>query len=106
MAADVEFRDRVLEKLASVDSLSCRSMFGGYGVFAQGNMFGLISGSALFFKVDESNLEAFEKAGSKRYGSMPYYRVPDAILEDNAGLLDWARSSVRIAMATTKKKRN
>ncbi|MDP2663780.1 MAG: TfoX/Sxy family protein [Dehalococcoidia bacterium] len=105
MAADSEFRDSLLGKLAPLENLSCRSMFGGYGIFTDASMFGLISGSALFFKVDDSNLAAYEEAGSKKYGPMPYYRVPDAILEDSAKLLEWARASVNIAEAKPKKKR-
>ncbi len=105
MAADSEFRDRVLDKLAPLENLSWRSMFGGFGIFAEASMFGLISGSSLFFKVDDSNLAAYEEVGSSKHGPMPYYRVPEAILEDNARLLEWAHASVTVAQAKPKKKK-
>lgn len=105
MAADSAFRDRVLEMLAPLEAINSRSMFGGYGIFAEGDMFALISGSALFLKVDDANRALYEEAGSKQYGSMPYYRVPAEALEDQAKLLDWARPSIAIAHAAPKKKR-
>ena len=80
-------------------------MFGGYGIFAGGGMFALISGSALFFKVDDSNRAVYDAADSKQYGSMPYYRVPADVLGDHSRLIDWARTSVAIAHAAPKTRR-
>ena len=105
MAADPKLRDQVVEMLAPIGDISSRSMFGGYGIFAGGDMFALISGSALFSQVDDSNRSVYEEVGSKQYGSMPYYRVPDDTLEDPDKLIDWARTSIGIAHATVKKKR-
>lgn len=105
MPADPAFRNQVVEMLAPIGDLSSRSMFGGYGIFAGGDMFALIFGSALFFKVDDSNRSTYEEAGSKQHGSMPYYRVPADVLEDSHKLVDWARISIALARATAKKKR-
>jgi DNA transformation protein and related proteins len=104
MPADAGFRDLVLEKLASLEGVTGRSMFGGFGIFAGGDMFALISGAALFLKVDDTNRDLYEAAGSQKYGPMPYYLVPDEVFEDDAQLLKWAGVSVAIAHATTKKK--
>jgi TfoX/Sxy family transcriptional regulator of competence genes len=46
----------------------------------------------------------YEAAGSKRYGTMPYYLAPDEVLEDDTKLLEWAERSVAIAHAAAKKK--
>ncbi|MBI2863681.1 MAG: TfoX/Sxy family protein [Chloroflexi bacterium] len=105
MSADPAFRDQVIESLAPLGDITSRSMFGGYGIFAGGDMFALISGSALFLKVDDSNRSIYETAGSKPYGSMPYYRVPGDILDDPDKLVELARLSIAIARATVKKKR-
>jgi DNA transformation protein len=102
--ADAGFREFVLEKLATLDGITSRAMFGGYGIFAAGDMFIVISGAALFFKVDDTNRSMYEAAGSKRHGTMPYYLVPDEVLEDDSKLLEWAGMSVTIAHATAKKK--
>jgi len=94
-----------MEMLVPLEGISSRSMFGGYGIFAGGNMFALVSGSALFFKVDDSNQARYDEAGSTPYGRMPYYRVPADVLEDHPRFLDWARTSIAVAQATPKKKR-
>lgn len=105
MAADPAFRDHVIEMLGPLEGVSSRSMFGGYGIFAEGDMFALISGSALFLKVDDSNRAAYEEAGSEQYRPMPYYGVPAEVLEDQEKLIAWAQTSIAIARATPKKKR-
>lgn len=104
MAADAQVRDSVLEKLGSIEGITSKSMFGGYGIFAGGYMFALVSGNALFFKADDSNTAAFEAAGSKPYGRMPYYRVPEEVLSESARLLEWANTSIAIARKSPKKK--
>ena len=105
MAADPAFRDEVLDLLAPIEEISCRSMFGGYGIFAGADMFALISGSALFFKVDDSNRAAYDEAGSKKYGPMPYFSVPDQVFQDSSALLGWARTSIAVAKSAPKKKK-
>jgi len=50
MAADKGFLEHVIILLSPLSSISSRSMFGGYGIFSEGNMFALISGSTLFSK--------------------------------------------------------
>jgi DNA transformation protein len=79
-------------------------MFGGYGIFHKGDMFALISGSELYFKVDDTNRAAYDAAGSHRFVPMPYYSVPAEVLENEAEMNDWARTSVAIGHATAKKK--
>ena len=106
MAADPAFRDQVVDMLSPIGAIDSRSMFGGYGIFAEGDMFALISGSALFFKVDDSNRSHYEAAGSAQHKPMPYYRVPGEVLDNQPRLLEWARTSIAVAKATpTKKKR-
>ncbi|MFC1913339.1 TfoX/Sxy family protein [Chloroflexota bacterium] len=42
-------------------------MFGGYGIFHEGDIFALISGDTLYFKVDDFYRAAYENAGSKPF---------------------------------------
>ncbi|MDP6402699.1 MAG: TfoX/Sxy family protein [SAR202 cluster bacterium] len=105
MAVPDTFRDLVLEKLEPIGDIQVRAMFGGYGVFESGSMFALMAGSGLFFKVDESNRSTYEEAGSKQYGRMPYFRVPESVLEDSGTLQDWARISVTVGRAASKNKK-
>jgi DNA transformation protein len=105
MPASKEFLDLVLEKLAPLGAVTGKSMFGGFGVFHEGEMFGLISNDVLYLKADDSNREEYEKSGSRQYKPMPYWNVPADVFEDNAELVKWAQKSVTIAHAAPKKKK-
>jgi len=105
MVADANFLTHVMDLLAPLGGVKSRAMFGGYGIFHGADMFALISGSTLYLKVNESNLAAYEKAGSAQFKPMPYYEVPPEIIEDTAMLHDWVRTSIVISHATAKKKR-
>jgi DNA transformation protein len=106
MAVDTDYLKYVMELLAPLGGVTSRAMFGGYGIFHEGDMFALIAGSALFFKVDDSNRAAYEQAGSRQFKPMPYWEVPADILENTTNLHDWASISIGIAHAApTKKKR-
>ena len=92
------FVEELVPRLSGLGDVTVRKMFGGYGVFGDGKMFGLVtSGAEFFLKADESNLARYEKAGSPRHGKMPYYQVPETVLRDDAQLAQWARLSIRIS---------
>ena len=105
MAADKDFLNHVMDLLDPLYGISNRAMFGCFGIFHEGDMFALITNSGLHFKVNETNLTAYQEAGSKQFKSMPYYEVPADVLEDRIKLLEWANISIAIGHATAKKKR-
>ena len=78
-------------------------MFGGYGIFEDGDMFGLMSGSALFFKVGDANRAAFEAIGTEQFNRMPYFRVPDRVMDDAGLLQEWTHAAIEVGHATAKK---
>ncbi len=105
MAGDPGYHEHVMELLTPLGGVLSRPMFGGYGIYHDGAMFALISGSSLYFKVDDSNRAAYEDAGSERFERMPYFFVPADVLEAQDVLLDWARTSMAVGHATAKKKK-
>jgi DNA transformation protein len=105
MPATNAFLDLVLEKFDPLGAITGKSMFGGFGVFHEGEMFGLISHDVLYLKADDSNREEYVKRGSPQYKPMPYFRVPDDIFEDTDELLKWGEKSATIAHAAPKKKK-
>ena len=105
MAADKDFLNHVLDLLGPLDGISNRAMFGGFGIFHEGDMFALITNSGLHFKVNNTNLAAYNEAGSKQFKPMPYYEVPAEVLEDTMMLLEWAKISISVGHATAKKKK-
>ena len=55
----------VLEMLEPLGGITGRAMFGGYGVWHEGQMFALFNSDTTFYlKVDASNRAAFQAAGS------------------------------------------
>ena len=105
MAADSVFMEKVIGLLSPLGDISSRPMFGGYGIFSEGNMFALISGSTLFFKVDDSNITNYTRAGSRQHKPMPYYEVPSTILNNTDLLHEWAELSIIVAATGKKKKK-
>jgi DNA transformation protein and related proteins len=99
------FLDLVLEKLASLGTVTGKSMFGGFGVFHDGEMFGLISNDVLYLKADDSNRQDYTSRESNQYKPMPYFRVPDDVFEDSEELRTWAQKSVSIAHTEPRKKK-
>ena len=92
----------VLMKLGA--RLSSKQMFGGYGLYLDGKIFGMItSESDLYFKVGEANKADYEAANSQPFvytghktkgpTTMPYWRVPEEIMEDAGKVADWAEKA-------------
>ena len=113
MAYSAEFRDHLLDILAPLDAVA-RGMFGGLGTFRDGLMFGLVIDDRLYFRTDDENRPDYEAAGfgpfiytAPRTGkktSMPYFEVPDAVLEDAEALVEWGRKASDTALRVERAK--
>lgn len=113
MANNSEFHDHVIYDLFGDDShITSRKMFGGYGLYQDRIIFGIIVENTLYFKVGESNKAQYEEYGSKPFQysnsnkevTMSYFEVPEAICEDREELLRWVDESVRISRESKIKK--
>jgi len=60
MADRSEFVDYLLDLMKSLGDVSARRMFGGYGIFRDGLMFGLVADDQLFIKADDICRQEFE----------------------------------------------
>ena len=110
MPLDPTYHDHVLELLAPIDGITTGRMFGGVSFRHDRTMFGFIDkNSTLYFKVDDSNRDAYVAAGSTALGNgrmtMPYYEVPAEVLEDPAACLEWAHAAIAAGHATAKAKK-
>ena len=86
-------KDDVVQLLAPLGNIAGRSMFGGFGLFESGKMFGLISPEGkLHFKVGEANRTDYEE--SSRYGKMPYAAVPPDVRAHTKDLRAWAKRAI------------
>src|ERR1700682_6450854 len=101
------FVEFVLEQLDPVGPITPKRMFGGVGLYANDLFFALLAGDVLYLKADDSTRRALEATGSRPFqpypdrgsGTMQYYSVPAAILEDSDELIAWARKSVAVSRA-------
>ena len=105
MPVSKEYIKSVLDLLEPLFEVTSRAMFGGYGIFHRGLMFALVSDDVLYFKVNQSNLDDYEKAGSSKFPhGISYWEVPADVLEDTELLREWAEKSINIAIEADVKK--
>ncbi len=99
MAKTDGFKDFVLDQLADLRGLTCRAMFGGYGLRYREVFFGIIHKGRLYFKVTPDTVESYRELGTKPFRVAKtmtlktYYEVPADILEDSAQLAEWAETA-------------
>ena len=94
--AAVDEQEAVVKLLGGLGDITGRSQFGGYGIFADGKMFAMVTTDGhLHLKVDDSNRADFEE--DARFGRMPYYRVPERVRSNTRSLKAWAKKSIAIA---------
>ena len=83
--------------MSDLREVTCRPMFGGYGVYQCEVFFGIIHQGRLYFKTNDRTRPAYVKKGMKpfrpnaRQTLETYYEVPVTVLEDSDLLADWAR---------------
>ena len=111
------FAARVLGMLLPLGPVHAKAMFGGYGLYLDGVIFGLIADDRLFFKVDDDSRATFAKAGgepftyqpaSKQGGSkavsLSYCAAPEAAMASAKRLLPWAERGLAAAKRAPRKK--
>ncbi len=93
------FRDFVFDQLHTLGGVSCRAMFGGYGLYLGADFFGILYDGRLFFKTDESTRKKYRDRGMGAFAAggeqvlKSYYEVPEDVLEDDEELASWAREA-------------
>lgn len=103
--------DHIRELFDAFGAVDVRRLFGGAGLFADGVMFGLVSGGEIYLKADAETVPAFEsegcgpfqyatKTGSRALNS--YWRLPERLYDDTDELAVWASRSLAIAQRQRK----
>lgn len=101
-----DFAEYVVELLAPLGAVTARRMFGGFGIYCSGVMFGLIADDTLYLKVDATNQPGFEAAdmdaftytGKGKPVRMSYFEAPPDAMEDTTEMLPWARGALDAAL--------
>jgi DNA transformation protein len=97
--------EAMVSRLAPVGDVKAHSMFGGYGLYVEAVMFGLVNTAGTFhMRVSDATRDEYDKGGGKPHGKMPYYSVPEAVMKDPENLCAWTAEAVEIAQAARRKK--
>lgn len=107
MAKDKSFHDYIVHDLfGDVPHITSRAMFGGWAIYKNGIIFGIIVAGELYFKVDDGNRSEFEKTESHPFVytksdgkpiTMSYWLVPEEIMEDKERFYDLMEKSVAVS---------
>ena len=87
--------------MQSVGPVKAKGMFGGYGLFLDNLMFGLVADNTLYLKADKliendyitKNLEAFTYIRQGKSLTMSYYQAPEEALENSDEMNIWANKA-------------
>jgi DNA transformation protein len=98
--------DYLHEVFDAFGPIQTRRMFGGWGIYHDGLMFGLYAAGRLYLKTDAQNVAQFEAAGSKPFTYMQrdkavklsYWSAPEAVLDDRDEARVWARTAFEAAL--------
>jgi len=90
------FKDFVLDQLNELPGVTCRAMFGGYGLYQRETFFGIIHKGRLYFKTDQMTAPRYRDRGMTPFTPTStqrlknYYEVPVEVLEVPDDLIAWA----------------
>lgn len=89
------------DALAGIPGITSRAMFGGWGIYKDKKIFGLIADGELYFKVDETTKPEYESYGSRPFTytnrgktyAMSYWLVPEEVLERPDEIYEWVEKA-------------
>lgn len=112
MPKQSEFVETILEKLSPLGEPGARFMFGGWGIYLDGNIVGVVSNDALFLKVDDVSRVTFEQAGCEAFKpfadkdtTMSYYEAPAEMFDDDDIFADWLRLAIDASLRAPRPKK-
>lgn len=107
MAKRSEFVEYIQELLGSDRPTTARAMFGGWGLYREGLMCGLVADDTLYLKADDANAADFDAQACEafvfttkdgREMAMSYRRLPEAALEDGELMAHWMDLALAAAL--------
>lgn len=95
-----------LDLLDTLGACQAKRMFGGWGIYREGLMFGLIADEQLYLKVDDHSRAQWQAAGARpfvyqakgRSVALSYYSAPDAAMEAPHAMRLWAQWALEAAL--------
>ncbi|MDX1686080.1 MAG: TfoX/Sxy family protein [Saprospiraceae bacterium] len=101
-----EALDMLVPRFSHLPGFKYRKMFGGASLYSDGLVFCLITNEGIpHFRIADSNIQDYIDAGQEAFspkmknakGVMPYYTIPEEVIEDQLKLEEWAEKAIRAA---------
>ena len=107
-----EFVEHIVDLSQVIGPVYSKRMFGGYGVFLEGLMFGLIFRNTLYFKVDANSRDYYISRGLEPFSyerqgkrlNLNYYQAPEEVLDDVTVMKEWSNCAFEVAMRAATKR--
>lgn len=84
-------------------------MFGGHGLYLDGEFFGMVFDGRAWFRTDDRTRPRYREAGALPVpfggpgGEKRYWSVPEDVLEDGPLLVEWAREAAAVPRGASRK---
>lgn len=106
-----EFVEHLAEVFRLFGPVHAKRMFGGYGIYHQALMIGLVADDTLYLKTDAQSAPLFAKAGALPFEytkngvsmKMSYASAPVAIFDDPESAREWASIAYAAALRSKAK---
>ena len=100
------------ECLVPMGAVSIRKMFGGAGVYVDGDIIAIVADDEVWFKSDADADAVYDAAGMARFqydfgdrkGTMNYRRAPSDVYDDADEMRRWAQLALAAAERAARKK--
>ena len=107
-----EFVSYLHEVFSGFGPITTRKMFGGYGIYHEGLMFGLVADDSLYLKAGQEtkqefidkDLPAFEYDKGNKKVQMSFYLAPEDIYDNPEEAIYWARLAYQAAFSAKSNK--
>lgn len=108
-----DYAEYILDLLSPYGSMTSRAMFGGYGIYKDGLIVGIIVDDELYFKVDDNSKKKYEALASvpftynrgEKIFAMSYWKVPIEIMENEDDLAEWLEEAYIVSMKSKRLKK-
>lgn len=106
-----EFVEYLHEVFETFGPIRARRMFGGFGIYHDDLMFGLVADDVLYLKADAESAESYVARGLTQFEyikqgkpmRMSYYTAPEEIFDDPEAARVWASLAFEAALRSRKK---
>jgi TfoX/Sxy family transcriptional regulator of competence genes len=96
MASDQKFVDYIIDQIQNAGEITAKKMFGEYGIYSNGKIFGLICDNKLFIKPTNSGRDFIKNVVE----SPPYEGAkPSFLIEEKIDDREWLSELVRLSVS-------